>query len=175
MTPGLNRLFDPRHIAVVGASPNHVHGRYDYIDWHIKAGFPGTLYPVNPRYQEVKGLKCYPGLKDIPGEVDMVISMIPAERTVDLLRDTPAGKVSFLSVIASGFSELGESDLERELVSVARAKGIRVVGPNCLGVYSRKKRLVQGTGPALWRRHRRDCRYRPVRRDCREHGSCLYE
>jgi acyl-CoA synthetase (NDP forming) len=60
------------------------------------------------------------------------------------MRETPAGKVSFLSVIASGFSELGESDLERELVSVARAKGIRVVGPNCLGVYNRQKRLAQG-------------------------------
>ena len=143
MAPDLRRLFDPRHIAVVGASPNHVLGRYDYIDWHIKAGFPGTLYPVNPHYSEVKGLKCYPALKDIPGEVDIVITMVPAERTADLLQDTPAGKVSFLAVIASGFSEIGESDLERELVSVARAKGMRVIGPNCLGVYSRKKRLVQ--------------------------------
>ena len=58
MKPDLRRLFDPRHIAVLGASPNHVLGRYDYIDWHIKAGFPGTLYPVNPRYPEVKGLTC---------------------------------------------------------------------------------------------------------------------
>ncbi len=143
MKPDLMRLFNPRHIAVLGASPNRVLGRYDYIDWHIRAGFPGTLYPVNPRYPEVKGLKCYPGLRDIPGQVDLVISMIPAERTVDLLRDTPAGKAGFLAVIASGFSELGESALERELVSVARARGIRVIGPNCLGVYSRKKRLVQ--------------------------------
>jgi acyl-CoA synthetase (NDP forming) len=143
MKPDLGRLFDPRHIAVLGASPNHVPGRYDYIDWHIRSGFAGALYPVNPRYGEVKGLRCYPSLKDIPGEVDMAISMIPAERTVDLLRDTPAGKVHFLSVIASGFSEIGASALERELVSVARARGIRVVGPNCLGIYSRKKGLVQ--------------------------------
>lgn len=143
MAPDFRRLFDPRHIAVIGASPNLVLGRYDYIDWHIRAGFAGTLYPVNPRYTEVKGLKCYPALKDIPGEVDIVISMIPAEATVELLRDTPAGKVSFLAVIASGFSEIGEGALERELVSVARSRGVRVIGPNCLGVYSRKKRLVQ--------------------------------
>ena len=102
MAPDFRRLFDPRHKAVIGASPNHVHGRYDYIDWHIRAGFSGTLYPVNPRYTEVKGLKCYPALKDIPGEVDIVISMIPAEATVELLRDTPAGKVHYLVVIASG-------------------------------------------------------------------------
>ena len=143
MALDFRRLFDPRHIAVVGASPNHVRGRYDYIDWHARAGFAGTLYPVNPRYGEVKGLRCYPTLKDIPGEVDIVITMIPAERTVDLLQDTPAGKVHFLVVIASGFSEIGEEERERELVAVARAKGIRVIGPNCLGIYSRKKRLVQ--------------------------------
>ena len=110
MAQDFRRLFDPRHIAVIGASPNHVHGRYDYIDWHIRAGFAGTLYPVNPRYSEVKGLKCYPALKDIPGEVDIVISMIPAEATVELLRAS-AVPYELRTTVVPGL--LDENDLAR--------------------------------------------------------------
>jgi len=73
----------------------------------------------------------------------MAFLMVPAEKTVDLLRETPAGKVKFAAVITSGFAETGEVERERELVAVCNARGIRILGPNCMGIYSRKGRLVQ--------------------------------
>jgi len=143
MTIDLKRLFHPRHIAVVGASPLSAHGRFDYLDWHMKTEFPGRLYPVNPRYETVRGYTCYPGLKDIPGTVDLAIMMVSAEKVVAVLEDTPPDKVKFVAVITSGFSEIGRSGLEQDLIMAARAKNIRLLGPNCMGVYSRTGRVAQ--------------------------------
>ncbi len=142
----LTRLFRPRHIAVVGASPHRVRGRFDYVDYLTQADFPGKLYPVNPRHQEVKGFRCYPSIRDLPGPVDMAILMIPATKVIQVLRDTPSGKLKFALVITSGFSETGETDLESELIRVARERGIRLVGPNCMGIYSRMGRVAS----AFW-------------------------
>ncbi len=143
MQAELERLLNPRHIAVVGASPVSAPGRYEYVRWFLEVGFSGTIYPVNPRYEEVHGLTCYPSLKDIPGEVDLAFMMVPAEMAVETLREVPPGKVNFVAVISSGFSELGEAELERELVEVARARGMRVLGPNCMGLYCRRTKLLQ--------------------------------
>ncbi len=139
----LKRFFEPRTVAVVGASARPTTGRYDYISWFTRSGFAGKLYPVNPRYREVHGYRCYPSLKEVPGTVDMVFLMVPAEMTVEILRETPAGKVKFAAVITSGFAEIGEKERERDLVAVCRSRGIRLLGPNCMGIYSRKGRLVQ--------------------------------
>ncbi len=140
------QLIRPRSIAIVGASAVKAKGRYDYTDWISSAGFTGKLYPVNPRYKEVQGLRCYPSLKDIPDDIDMVIILIPAQSAIDILKDTPRGKVKFAIVITSGFSEIGEKELERDLVEAAHSRGIRIIGPNCLGVYSRQGRIATTIG-----------------------------
>ncbi len=140
------QLIQPRSIAVVGASAIKAKGRYDYIDWISSAGFTGQLYPVNPRYKEVKGLRCYPSLKDIPDDIDMVIILIPAQKAIDLLKDAPSGKVKFAVIITSGFSEIGEIELERDLVEAAHSRGIRIIGPNCLGVFSRQGKIAMTSG-----------------------------
>ncbi len=151
--PDLNRFFNPRSIAVVGASPVQSTGRFEHTKWLTDANFNGPLYPVNPRYDEVYGHKCYASLTDIPGNVDLAILMVPGDKCVEVLRQTPVGKLKFAVVITSGFSEIGEIELERELIAVAHSKGIRVVGPNCMGIYCRKSRLTQtpdqpfGPGP----------------------------
>ncbi len=88
------RLLQPQTIAVVGASAVKIQGRYDYTSWISSAGFKGRLYPVNPKYEEVEGFKCYPALKDIPEEIDIAILMVPAQMTIDLIRETPSGKAS---------------------------------------------------------------------------------
>ena len=93
MEPDLKRLFEPRHVAVLGASPVKSPGRYTQLEWLAQAKFPGRLYPVNPLYQEVGGYKCYPGLAEIPGEIDMAIMMLPAEKVVQVLREVPANKL----------------------------------------------------------------------------------
>ena len=142
MNTDFTRLFHPRRVAVVGASPNAEPGRFNYLDYFTRAGFPGVLCPVNPGHREVMGHRCYPSLRDVPGEVDMAIFMIPAEKTVSVVRDLPEGKLRFAVVVSSGFAEVGKAGLEKELVRAARACGVRVLGPNCMGVYSRKGRVA---------------------------------
>jgi len=143
MDLNLKRFFEPRTVAVVGASARQAPGRYDYVSWFQRSGFAGRLCPVNPQYREVHGLPCHPSLARVPGTVDVAFLMVPAEKAVDLLRETPAGKVAFAVVITSGFAEIGETERERELAAVCRARGMRLLGPNCMGIYSRKAGLVQ--------------------------------
>ncbi len=139
----LSRLLKPQNVAIVGASPKRIPGRYDFINWYKEAGYSGQIYPVNPNYEEVDGYKCYPSLNDIPEVVDLVLMMRPAEMTIEILKETQPDKVRFVVVIASGFSELGNDNLQNELIEIAGARGMRVIGPNCMGIYSREGRLAQ--------------------------------
>jgi acetyl-CoA synthetase (ADP-forming)/acetyltransferase len=121
--------------------------------WYKDAGFSGGLYPINPNYSEVHGCKCYPALNDVPEDIDLALIMLPAEAAIAALKETAPGKVKFAFIIASGFSELGNHALEDELVETAKLKGIRIVGPNCMGIFSRKGKTAQaakqpyGPGP----------------------------
>ncbi len=139
----LTRLFEPQSVAIVGASAKKVPGRYEFLSWYKTAGFAGRLYPVNPNYTEVLGLKCYPSLNDLPEYIDLALIMLPAEAAIAALRDTSPGKLKFAFIIASGFSELGNAALENELVETARTRGIRLLGPNCMGIFSRKGKTAQ--------------------------------
>ena len=105
------------------------------------------MYPVNPKHDEVLGLKSYPSLSAIPGDVDLAILAVPATRCPDVFREMPAGKLKFAIIHTSGFSELDKGDLEAEVLQLAREKGFRIVGPNCMGVYSQQGRV------GFWRDH----------------------
>ncbi|MGD0766556.1 MAG: CoA-binding protein, partial [Dehalococcoidia bacterium] len=136
----LDYLFHPRSIAVVGVS-----GRVQ--DWGggnmflhrlLSMGFPGPLYPINPHVEEVSGLRCYPSLTAIPGPVDHVISSIPATGVLQLMDDAAAKGVHSVHFFTAGFRETGEEEreeLERLVLAKARAAGIRLIGPNCMGLY----------------------------------------
>jgi acetyltransferase len=100
-------------------------------------GFPGKIYPVNPRLKEIHGLACYPGLKDLPEPPDHVGILVATERVFDVLDDCAALGVRFVTVFSAGFSETGTQegrDLQARLVAFARRAGIRIMGPNCNGV-----------------------------------------
>ncbi len=123
---------------MVGASggPFNVHTMM-FLDTLIKLGYRGRLYPVSSR-GEVSGLKAYRNLKEIPGTVDHVISLIPAAATLELARDCAAKGVRSLQLFTAGFAETGEAEgleLQRELVSIASGGGVRLIGPNCMGIY----------------------------------------
>ena len=101
----------------------------------------GPIYAINPKGADVSGLLAHRSIKDIPGPVDFVICCIPAPFVPELIRDCAAKGVRTISMYTSGFSEVGTEEgrsLEKEIVRLARAAGIRIVGPNCLGVYSPK-------------------------------------
>ena len=140
-TSNLDAIFNPRSIAVAGVSTKAIGSRLggnNYLDAMISCGFKGKLYPVNPKGGEIRGLTVYPSVRDIPGPVDYVVSAVPASAALQLTKDCAAKGVKAIHFFTSGFSELGEPEgiqLEKEVLDIARRHGIRVVGPNCMGVY----------------------------------------
>lgn len=145
-------VFFPKSIAVVGASPNPLKFGNRYLEALINAGFKGKLYPVHPSDGEISGLKAYPTVRDIPDPVDYVIVSIPAQRVLGVLDDCAAKGVKVVQFFTAGFSETGEEEgrrLEREMVKKAREGGFRIIGPNCIGVYSPKNLMTYGPMPIL--------------------------
>src|SRR3989304_6549201 len=134
----IEAIFHPRSIAVVGASANPDTPGYDYLHALQTFGYAGEIYPVNPRAQEILGLTSYPSLRDVPGEVDYVISCIPASAVRELVDDCAAKGARALQLFTGRFSETGReegAELERRLAQRARAKGVRIMGPNCMGLF----------------------------------------
>lgn len=141
-THPLEEILHPQSIAVVGASDNPNAAGYCFTDVLIQHEFKGKIYPVNPRYSEIFGLKCYPNLKDIPSSIDYVISCVPAREVLGMLQDCSQKEVKAVHLYTARFSETGHRDaveLEREVLKQAKKSGIRLIGPNCRGVYYPKQ------------------------------------
>ena len=132
-------IFNPRTIAVVGASQDKWKFGTRYLQALIDSGFEGGLYPVNPGCKEILGLRSYPKLTSISDKIDYVIVSIPAQFMLELLDECAEKGVKVVQIFAAGFSETGEHQgkmLEAEMVKKANAGGFRIIGPNCIGVYS---------------------------------------
>ncbi|NQT47523.1 MAG: CoA-binding protein [Chloroflexi bacterium] len=141
----LDDIFHPRSIAVVGASagPENIHTQM-FLDTLIQFGYEGELYPINPKSEPVFGLKTYPNLEEVPGPVDHVISLIPAAVAAQLIRDSISKGVKTVHFFTAGFDETGEPDgkrLQGELASLACSGGVRILGPNCVGIYCPESRI----------------------------------
>ena len=134
LTDPLTAVFAPRRVALVGASEQP--GRIGTVFWQNLESFPGEVVPVTPKAATVFGHRAYPSLRDVEGDVDLAVVVVPAAAVVEVLRDAAARKVRAAVVVSGGFAETGEEGarLQAELVAVAREVGVRVVGPNCLGV-----------------------------------------
>jgi acyl-CoA synthetase (NDP forming) len=148
----VDELFSPRGVAVVGASGAEKLSFAELVVHALKeAEFP-AIYPVNPKYTEVLGLRCYPDLVSIPGVVDHVVVNIPAESALELLDQCAAKGVRSVHFFTAGFGESGfteRAELERELLKKARAGGFRIIGPNCVGLFVPGSRLVNTLGAPL--------------------------
>jgi acetyltransferase len=138
----LEAILQPRSIAVVGASTNPESLGHDYVRCLLEYGYEGAIYPVNLELSEVLGLKVYPNLRQVPGTVDYVISCIPASGVLDLVEDCLHKDVKAVHFYTARFSETGQEDaaaLERELLRRVQGAGIRVIGPNCMGLYDPRR------------------------------------
>ena len=126
--------FRPRSVAVVGASADP--GKVGYAVLRNMLAFGGEVYPVNPKHDEVLGRRCYPTLDALPGKVDMAVVTVPAAAVPDVLAQAARRGVRLSVVISAGFREEGEegAELERRALEAIAGSGMRVVGPNCLGV-----------------------------------------
>lgn len=129
-------FFNPRTVAVVGASRKPGKVGYELIR-NLKEMYKGTLYAVNPEAKDILDIPCYPTLLDIPGEVDVAVIAVPAEKVPDVAEEAGKKGVKGLIVISGGFKEVGPEGVERErkLTEVIKKYGMRLIGPNCVGVY----------------------------------------
>jgi acetate---CoA ligase (ADP-forming) len=133
---GVARFLRPRSVAVVGASRRRGTISGEVFRNLIDGGFEGPVYPVNPKSEFVQSVRAYPSVLDVPGDVDLAVIVVPAPAVADVARDCGDKGVKALLVISAGFAETdaeGEAR-QRELVSIARGYGMRIVGPNCMGL-----------------------------------------
>lgn len=138
-------LFHPDSIALVGITTTQPqHWTRTFLEGLIEMEFDRPLYLVNPKGGEIKGRKVHTSLKDVPGNIDYVIGLVNARIAPKLVEECAEKKVRAIHFCTAGFSETGEESrikLESELTEVARRNGIRVIGPNCMGIYCPKSRL----------------------------------
>ena len=135
--PDLRRFFAPRRVAYIGATENLRKFGGRCVRELIDFGFTGDIYPVNPKRQEIFGLRCYPSLADVPLVPDHVGIVLPATAVADALAQCGRAGVPFATVFSAGFSETGSAEgraLQARIAAVARQWGVRVMGPNCNGM-----------------------------------------
>jgi len=132
----LKDLFSPRTVAVIGASRAREKVGNIVFRNLVESGFPGRLFPINPKETEIEGHRAYAAIGDVPERVDLAVIALPAARVVPVAQACGEAGVKYLIVISAGFKETGHEGLEREkeLVRVSRRYGMRIIGPNCVGV-----------------------------------------
>jgi acetyl coenzyme A synthetase (ADP forming)-like protein len=132
----LNNFFNPKSIAVVGASRAPGKVGHDILKNIIQYGYQGSVYPVNPGASEILGVKSYPSLLDDKSKIDLAVIVVPSKNVLETVRQCGARKIDSAIIITAGFKESGieGARLESELLKEARGAGVRFIGPNCLGM-----------------------------------------
>ncbi len=132
----LKPLFDPQSIAIVGASNDKRKFGGRPIRFMRESGYEGRIFPINPREEEIQGLRCFASAKDIGEPVDMAVISVPARHAVGAIRDCAEAGVKSAVIFSSGFAEMDEAGAraQAELLQISRDSGIRLVGPNCMGM-----------------------------------------
>jgi acetyl coenzyme A synthetase (ADP forming)-like protein len=147
----LESFFNPKSVAIVGASRQKGKVGYEILTNMLSAGYAGVIFPVNPKAESIEGLKCYPNLESIGQTPDLVIIIVPAKVVPEVMRQCAKVGAKSVIIITAGFKEVGEEGkrLEQQVVQIAKQAGIRVIGPNCLGVISPENKLNASFGGDL--------------------------
>jgi acetate---CoA ligase (ADP-forming) subunit alpha len=143
----LDTAFHPASIAVAGASEDPLSFGHQFFRHIMDYGYNGKIYPVNPNKETILGVKAYPNLTSIPGNVDYVICCLPAALVLDMLAECQAKEVKIVHLVTARLSETGRKEakeLETEMLKAARRLGIRLIGPNCMGIYYPAGGLANG-------------------------------
>jgi acetate---CoA ligase (ADP-forming) len=143
----LHALFHPRAVAVIGASDDTTKHGYIVLTNVRDTGFRGGIYGISRRLKDVDGIKCFPDLGGVPEQLDTAFLAIPAEAAVQAVRDCARAGLKTVIVGSAGYAEsldAGGAERQRELQRVAREEGIRIVGPNCNGIYNAHHPLSVG-------------------------------
>jgi acetyl coenzyme A synthetase (ADP forming)-like protein len=145
--PDIKYLFEPRSVAVIGASHDQKKIGYKILDNILSGGYRGKVFPVNPKGGEILGLRGYKGVNEIEDGIDVACVAVPAPLVFDAVKQCGEKGVKFLSIITSGFSEVGNRKEENRIVACARDHHMRVLGPNIFGVFSAPCSLNATFGP----------------------------
>lgn len=143
----LNFLFQPRSIAIIGASKNSTKIGHKIVKNILFGGYHGKIFPVNPKAGKILGLRVYADILEIPDEIDLVCMAIPAQNVFDEIKKACVKKVKYCLIISSGFSEIGKVKLEKKITDYALEKGMRILGPNIFGLYSSQAKMNATFGP----------------------------
>ncbi len=145
-------LFNPRSVALIGVSANSKKMGYHVLQSFLKSGFEGRMYPVNPSYKELSGVKVYPSLDSVPDEVDLVVIAVPQRAVFGVMEDCIRKGVKAAVVISAGFREAeieGGEEHHRMLEEIANKGGVRIIGPNTFGMVNLNANLNASFTPAL--------------------------
>jgi len=145
----LDYAFYPGSIAVVGASDQTLSAGYHFLKHLLDLGYAGKIYPVNPKAGHLLGVKTYPGLKDVPGDVDLVICCVSTGRVLPLLDECKIKNVKVVHLFTARLGETGRPqalELEKQIKAAAGRLGINLIGPNCMGIYSPEAKISFGYG-----------------------------
>ena len=137
----MTRIMQPDAVAVIGASAGEGKIGNSVMKNLIDGGYPGAIYPIHPKADEILGHKCYPSVTQVPGDIDVAVFCIPAALVAGALAECGAKNIPGAVLIPSGFAEIGEHELQAEIVQVARDNGVRLMGPNIYGFYYTHKNL----------------------------------
>jgi acetate---CoA ligase (ADP-forming) len=145
-------FFRPKGIAVIGATASK-HKGGNIIVSNLKTGYPGPVYPVNPRYPEIEGFECYPSVADVPDPVDLAIVFVAPHMVPQVIEDCANRNIPGVMIQSAGFSETGSQGaaFQQQIRQIAEKTGIRLWGPNCMGLVDVHKRFIFSTvSPAIW-------------------------
>src|SRR6185312_10640341 len=131
----MNRIMKPKAVAVIGASSEDGKIGNSVMKNLINGGYKGKIYPIHPKATEILGVKAYPSVKDVPGEIDVVVFAIPAKFVAGALVECGEKKIPGAVLIPSGFAETGNVEGQREIVEIGRKYNVRLMGPNIYGFY----------------------------------------
>ncbi len=145
--PDIKHLFEPKSIAVIGASEDQGKIGYKIVENIVSGGYTGHIYPVNPRGGKILGLHIYETIEVIDDEVDVACIVVPAKYVFPAVESCARKGVKHLLIITSGFSEVGNTGEEKKLAYYAREHGMRIMGPNMFGLYSSAASLNATFGP----------------------------
>jgi acetyl coenzyme A synthetase (ADP forming)-like protein len=137
----MNRIMKPKAIAVIGASAEDGKIGNSVMKNLVNGGYAGEIYPINPKAGDILGLKAYPSITDVPGDVDVAVFAVPAKFVSGALEQCGQKGVAGAILIPSGFAETGDQDLQDEVVAIARKHGVRILGPNIYGYYYLPEKL----------------------------------
>ncbi|MHB8155979.1 MAG: CoA-binding protein, partial [Desulfocucumaceae bacterium] len=140
----LDPFFNPRTIAIIGASDHPMKPGGRPINALLNKGYSGKIYPVNPTRENINGLKCYPSILDVPDTIDLAIISIVADRVYHALEECVSKGVKAAIIFSSGFAEVGAEGLaeQKRIADLSRRSGMRILGPNCLGLVNANNNVM---------------------------------